>query len=223
MHNIQNDLQKLREELILLHARLNLMTGVLDRLPIGIILLNDSGQLVEMNEPAKHLLSKRDGLLIQNHRLQARLPKESAAIDALIAKTTMTVEGESASQGHSFLVHRCSGKRPYELLIGPLHKQPDDLGSHRCLVCIFICDPELDCDSLGERLTQLYELTKAETDITLLLIRGFDSKSICQRLDIHRETVKTHLKHIFRKTGTHRQSEVVSTILQGSALFTRKT
>ncbi|TVT50117.1 MAG: hypothetical protein FHK82_16505, partial [Sedimenticola thiotaurini] len=80
-------------------------------------------------------------------------------------------------------------------------------------------DPEHTSKSLGDSIQQRYRLTKTETNITLYLIQGRETKEITELLDIQRETLKTHLKNIFKKTNTHRQSELISVILRANALL----
>ncbi|MDF1529668.1 MAG: LuxR C-terminal-related transcriptional regulator, partial [Sedimenticola sp.] len=109
--------------------------------------------------------------------------------------------------------------RPFELLITPVYEQTDIKSCHDSATAIFIHDPEHANDSLGNLIQQRYQLTKAETAITLFLIQGRETKEIIELLDIQRETLKTHLKNIFQKTHTHRQAELISVILRTHALL----
>ena len=43
--------------------------------------------------------------------------------------------------------------------------------------------------------------------------RGADLKQVSEELSVSVDTVRTHLKHVFDKTGTHRQAELVRTLL----------
>ena len=48
-----------------------------------------------------------------------------------------------------------------------------------------------------------------------MLVQGYAGKEIAAALKISRETLKSHLKHIFKKTNTHRQSELISVVMGG--------
>lgn len=53
-------------------------------------------------------------------------------------------------------------------------------------------------------------LTPGEQKIVALLAQGLSNKQIALQLSISPETVKKHMKNIFRKTGTHSRSELIS-------------
>ena len=54
-----------------------------------------------------------------------------------------------------------------------------------------------------------FGLTQAEARLALHLIAGETLRCAAVKLNIADETARTHLKHIFRKTGTCRQAELV--------------
>lgn len=58
-----------------------------------------------------------------------------------------------------------------------------------------------------EKLTH-FGLTSRETDVALLLLRGFRDASICASLFISRNTLKYHLRNIYRKTETGNRREL---------------
>lgn len=216
--HIQTALQ-LHTKIGLVESRLNYLTGVLDNMPQGVILLDKSGRLVEINEPARSIIEANDGLQIRHDTLQTMLSRETNALNVLINKATQTAQGKATIPGRSFHVLRPSGKRPLELLIVPVYEQMDIKSSPDSVTAIFIHDPEHANDSLGNLIQQRYRLTKTETTITLLLIQGLETKEISERLNIQRETLKTHLKSIFKKTNTHRQGQLIAAILRGHALL----
>jgi DNA-binding CsgD family transcriptional regulator len=62
-----------------------------------------------------------------------------------------------------------------------------------------------------------YELlSPRERDVCELLRTGMPLKRIHTRLGISPHTARNHLKHVFRKTGTHSQVELIS-LLNGVA------
>lgn len=64
-------------------------------------------------------------------------------------------------------------------------------------------------------LNQLFGLTQAEAGVAQELARGQALDAIAATFAISAHTVKTHLQHLFRKTGTRRQGELVA-VLHGS-------
>lgn len=61
-------------------------------------------------------------------------------------------------------------------------------------------------------LSQLFGFTPAEAGVAQALARGQALEGIAATLDISTHTVKTHLQHLFRKTDTQRQAELVATL-----------
>lgn len=59
-----------------------------------------------------------------------------------------------------------------------------------------------------------YNLTRQETEIVLLLLQGNKDNSICSSLFISRNTLKFHLRNIYRKTGIANRTELKNEILQ---------
>lgn len=57
-------------------------------------------------------------------------------------------------------------------------------------------------------------LTKAEAKFVALLASGLSVKEICSRLQIQLTTARTHLRHLYEKTNTTRQAELVSCVLR---------
>lgn len=67
--------------------------------------------------------------------------------------------------------------------------------------------------SLEER----YGLTHAEARVAARLGRGLAVKEIAAELHVGVETVRTHLKRVYAKTGTRRQAELVRLVLEEGA------
>jgi DNA-binding NarL/FixJ family response regulator len=68
----------------------------------------------------------------------------------------------------------------------------------------------------GEAIRELYGLTAAELRVSMEVARGLNVKQIAERLEISENTIKTHLQHVFSKTGVTRQADLARLILQTS-------
>jgi DNA-binding NarL/FixJ family response regulator len=76
-----------------------------------------------------------------------------------------------------------------------------------------IIDPEQELEPPKALLRRLFGFTNGEADVALLMLRGSGLKPIAADLALSMATVKTHLHHIFNKTDTHRQAELVRLLL----------
>ena len=59
-----------------------------------------------------------------------------------------------------------------------------------------------------------FDLTPAEARIVLRLVAGNSLRCAANALGITYETVRTHLKAVFQKTGTCRQAELVIVVIR---------
>lgn len=62
------------------------------------------------------------------------------------------------------------------------------------------------------RLQRLFGLTPAEADMTEILAKGESLEAIAEVRGVSVDTVRTQLRTVFKKTGMHRQAELVSAV-----------
>lgn len=72
-------------------------------------------------------------------------------------------------------------------------------------------DPGQQANTKVTRLNQRIDnvLTKREMDVLLLLCRGLSNQQISETLCVSENTVKTHLKNLFTKTGSASRTELI--------------
>lgn len=91
----------------------------------------------------------------------------------------------------------------------PLFEGPYEASVNYVLVLLRPNDhveESLDLSIIGKALG----LTPRETEICVALLKKPSLKTVASHLKIGHETVKTHLKRIFEKTGVHGQVELVA-------------
>ena len=86
---------------------------------------------------------------------------------------------------------------------------------------IVIVDPEMEQVPDLEVLRRLYRLTKTEAEVALRVLDGTGLVPIAEELAMSLATVRTHMQHVFDKTDTHRQAELVRLLLRGVAATRR--
>lgn len=72
-------------------------------------------------------------------------------------------------------------------------------------------DPEnrAVCELCADNATATYGLSRQERSIALMLVRGDDNETIQGELVIATNTLRTHLRNMYRKTDTHSREELV--------------
>lgn len=58
-------------------------------------------------------------------------------------------------------------------------------------------------------LAEDYDLSKRELDVLELLMRGYDTGSVAEKLFVSPHTVKTHMYHIYKKMGVNSRQELL--------------
>jgi DNA-binding CsgD family transcriptional regulator len=191
----------------------------LDRWSLGVILLGAEGEVVLLNRRAEAILDQCDGLLLDRSGLHAAALNDTIALRKLIAgamRATIQVQFD-VPPGGALALARPSGGRPLELLITPVCRSGVLVPEPGVAAIIFVTDPEEMEQVEVDVLRHLYGFSPAEAEVAALLFQGRDINAITDWLHISRNTAKTHLTHLFEKTGTRRQAELLRLLLRGPA------
>ncbi|MHB1938507.1 MAG: helix-turn-helix transcriptional regulator [Acidobacteriaceae bacterium] len=196
---------------LLLHFQFSLLRSglqaTLDHLPYGLALLDARGRCVLLNNAAKQILDKRDGLVLSKSRLVAESPAESARLRAAIARAVDPAAIRISNGGGALLVSRRSGIS-LQLIVSPfvsgLVGVPLSVAA-----TVYIRDSQAKIARPIDTFQSLYGLTKAEAKLATLLVEGCNISDAAEKNRVTRETVRSQLKAVFQKTGTRRQAELV--------------
>jgi DNA-binding CsgD family transcriptional regulator len=77
---------------------------------------------------------------------------------------------------------------------------------------VFIRKTAPDAPLPLEAIAKLYGLTAGEIRVLDAVLKVTGIKAMADMLGVSQATVRTHLHHVFRKTGTARQSELVKLV-----------
>lgn len=200
-----------------------ILIDCLDRVPQGVIALDKHGKVVFFNEPAKKLLGRKDGLHVgRSGRLAADLRGDTKNLEALRASVFNPNFENGNNLGGVAGVSRASGRRPLTIMAAPFFTHSAaDFSSERYAL-LFISDPDEKPENAELVLRKMYRLTAAESKIAVILAQGGSLNAVCETLAITQNTARTHLKRIFSKTETGRQSELVKLVLSSPAILRDK-
>ena len=194
------------------HARVP-VADALDRLPLGMLVLDGNRHVLIENASAARVLALEDGIEIRSAGLAAADARENTKLHELIKAALESTEGQSLN-GTSFMqISRPSGRQPLSVMVSPLLSAQAGALSSEAVVACFISDPEAGHAPTLEALGQIYGLTPAEAEVVQLLAKGLPLDEIAADRGISLNTVRSHLKHIFSKTGTNRQGELLGLVM----------
>jgi DNA-binding CsgD family transcriptional regulator len=84
--------------------------------------------------------------------------------------------------------------------------------AYASVAAVFVRKAALDGPSPIEALVSAYKLTPAELRVLLAIVEVGGIPEIAPMLGISEATVKTHLQHVFEKTGVNRQADLVKVV-----------
>jgi len=182
--------------------------SALDNLDVGIVFVTADGQLIHGNRAAEQIVARGDGLNLRNGRLRAVESSTDAHLrDTLREATSAIVPLELPL---AITVSRPSSWRCYQLLVAPLrHGLSVFAGMRSPQAVILIIDVEGRRRSSPRLLSRLYGLTAREAAIASVLSSGKTLEATAEQLRMTYETARSHLRRIFDKTNTSRQTELI--------------
>ena len=184
------------------------LTDAFDRLSAGVLLVSSHGRVLFMNAAARSLVCKGEGLIVDAAGLRAARSDDTARLRALIGGASQTSVRRARHSGGVMRVARPNGKPPLEVLVAPLRWVDDWPRIERAVAAVFVTDPSLAPPTAGV-LTHLYGLTPREAKVLAVIATGASGKRAADELGVSYNTLKTHLRHIFMKTDTRSQAELV--------------
>jgi DNA-binding CsgD family transcriptional regulator len=190
----------------------------LERLPLGIIVIDERGKPLLVNAAARSIIDQRDGIGLASDGLACEHHEETLRLRRLIARSLTRRHSDQRSAGGAVCVSRPSQKRAYYLLVTPLSRNTgQQLGSPQATAAIFLSDPENAGMADTAVLQQLHGLTPTEARIAASLAAGLSMKDVADAQEMTLNTARWHAKHVFAKTDTAGQSELVRLVLTGPA------
>jgi DNA-binding CsgD family transcriptional regulator/PAS domain-containing protein len=208
---------------IQLHARLDflecerqLFAGTVNRMLLGIISFDQNGTIVETNQEARRILAEKDGISLSGNTLVVEGSQESRELQRMIrqALSPAPAQAQGPAVIEALAVTRPSGRAKLGVLVKAIPMGQWSESKHRPAVAVFLRDPEANAVQPSHELVRrLFELTRMEATLALLLAEGYTLDEAAEKMNVRRNTARTHLRSIFCKTGVTRQTMLVRLLL----------
>jgi DNA-binding CsgD family transcriptional regulator/PAS domain-containing protein len=182
--------------------------ATVEALTVGVVLADDDSKIVHTNSAATAMLAASDPLLARHGRIAVQSATTTSTLQSAIAQAAKD-EAALGQKGIGIPIPRSSGD-PLVIHVLPLRRGDMRAGLvQRAAAALFVASasgpPQLPHDAL----IQLYDLTPAEIRIFELICDGQTREAISSQLGVSVSTVKSHLFHVFEKTGCRRQVDLV--------------
>ncbi len=193
------------------------MAEVLDRIPVGIIMVDAAGQPVLVNRMAEEMTRNHDGISAGPEGVRGANARESQRLRERLGEAIAQGISDSPGRNTVMSLSRPSGKRPYTVVVAPLLSHVDGRRTHDAVAALFVADPDATGISTTDFLQALYGLTPAEAELVALLAAGRSLEEAAAERGVTISTIRSQLKQVFLKTQTKRQGQLVRLVLTGVA------
>ena len=181
----------------------------LDGLNAGIFLVDATGRIVHANAAGHGILAVGDIL----RSFAGRLVAHDQQVDEVLHdafKATEHGDGAIGTKGIAVPLIARDGERHVA------HILPLTSGARRraelaiaATAALFVQKAALEIPSRPEAIAKAYKLTPTELRVLLTLVEVGGGPEVAEALGIADGTVKTHLSHLFQKTGVKHQVDLV--------------
>jgi len=189
--------------------------AALDLLGFGVLLVDSAAKVLAANRAADTLLKGADGLRSYRGRLRCDAPRQTRALHDAIRAAAGPAHNPDRSAFH-IGVTRSVVRRPLTVHVVPL--APASADGHRPrggVAAVFLVDPTGGAGDV-EGVARAYRLTPSEAGVVAHVVAGRGLVEVAAQLRIAMPTVRTHLQHVFAKTGTGSQAELVGLVAKSS-------
>jgi DNA-binding CsgD family transcriptional regulator/PAS domain-containing protein len=179
----------------------------LDALRCAVVLVNEGGSILHVNRLAEHMLDKGGPIQSAQGVLQATAPSAASELRSALALAA----GNEAGIGKTGLAIRLTDPDVLPTFAHVLPLTGSDFRTRlqpTAVAAVFIGAPP-DAQDGADAVAAAFGLTPAETKVLASLFAGRSLADTAATLGITRPTAKTHLEHIFLKTGVTRQGELM--------------
>lgn len=208
---------KISHALDLRALRSESLEAALDALSTGVFLLDGGKNVVHANRLGESQARAGAALRVVQNRL---LPTDASAGLSFACALSDEIDNESkeTSNVHSIAMPSGEGKGLIATVLPVADGQRSNLLSPwSARWAVFTQEPGITPQIPGEAFARLYGLTGGELRTILAIAPGLGVREAADLLGLTEGTVRTHLHHVFEKTGTKRQAELIKLMISAGA------
>lgn len=186
--------------------------AALDRLAHGILLVDEKRKVFYANAHAERILARGDGLIMDttSDELTCLLPEDTRKLRQAI---NVACGPDLLLERHfsdAISVQRQRDKHPYVIHISALPIENSFSSERsRASAILFVSSAEHIQATSPDALTRFYGLTRREIDLVQALLSGESLRGYSVSRHLSYETARMHLRNVFSKTRTRRQTELL--------------
>lgn len=211
-----------------MHVRINkieseraVYSGAIDQMRVGAIILDESGNVLSVNQRAQELLDKKDGVALRDRQLVLSTRERTRELQERVERVIAQQKAGGTAVVEALRIPRSTqrgvGGNELGLVIRPVPENQWAEAEAVPAAVIFLSDPLAQAEAPLQVIKQLFGFTPAEASLAMLMANGMTLDEAADAMGVSRNTVRTHLRSVFAKTGVTRQPMLVSLILKSVA------
>ncbi|GGE20331.1 LuxR family transcriptional regulator [Aureimonas endophytica] len=190
------------------------MDAMADRRASAVFVLRADGRVKRLNAAADRLVTQGGELTLRNGRLWVAVPQDRAALDRLVA-AALDPRFASWAENAVLPLRRAGDRLPLIARVIAVARHFAPFGAeHAASVILTVEDPEDEARRFEALLVRRFGLSSAQARVALQFRDGRTIAEASTALKLAPETVRSHLKVIFQRTGTRRQAELAVLLRQ---------
>jgi len=188
------------------------LADALDELASGTVIVDSNGRIIHANAAAHRLIFEADVLRALNGHLSVHDPEGGRALrdvfaaaqagDLAVGKNGVAIP-LTARSGDCYVAHVLPLTSGARRIAGV---------SYSAVAALFIRKAELDLPSPPEAVANMFALTAAEVRVLFAIVQIGGVPEVAPVLGVSEQTVKSHLHHLYEKTGAKRQADLVKLV-----------
>lgn len=180
---------------------------MLDSFAPGVFLIDGGGGVIHANAAAHHMVDDKGPVSVVGGRLTLNELGGTKNFPTLIA----TMLAGTSQSNATIPLHQCGVSHYVAHVIPLFNGTRRSLGEiYAAIAAVIVQQASLDISSTAQAvMTQIFNLTPSEVRVMLGIVDVGGVPETAKALGTSQPTVNKHLQHIFAKTGTRRQAELV--------------
>jgi PAS domain-containing protein len=205
---------QLRRTFVRLDTKIKSLTQTIDRLAAGIIVLGNEGGEIHVNQAARTIAARNDGLWLDRSGTPHALEQEAER-----RLLEVCAEVRTGGAGGIVRVPRREAARAYAVLAAPLPAGAAIAGRDPTApsLLVIIHDPDARVAAPVESIAAIFALPVATARLIAALPESVEAKSYAEQQGITMDAVKFHLKTAFEKTGLRSQVRLLQAVARALA------
>jgi len=193
------------------------LTEELERLTLGVLVVSSDARVLGMNSTASRLAAEGRGLSVGPEGIRAPCSDDTIVLRRLVAAASRNGARTGLYSGGILRLSSAGGRPAFEVLVAPFRAVNSAGLPRQGAAVIYIIDTTIASGAGGSGFAQVHGLTPAETKVASLIARGHNGRQAAEQLGVSYNTIKTHLRQIFAKTGASRQGGLIRLMMSAPA------